>query len=389
MTHDYNDQHYCGSYPRLKERFMSQLQLVSFVRCSTFFLFAIVATLALPHTHASIHEQTPCPDSSDDPQQNSLVYYFTFNPPQMVQRPQSPPCNKDEVTYCVSNPCAPSQNECCQKECFQKRCCNCYGPTYLYVSHVEGDSIAFRNGYTSLGLFTVLGCQQCNFQPFIDVRGHIFNNGKKAANLGGGFRYFSCLRNSVYGVNAYYDYREGRSRDFHQIGVGLELLGPCWDLRVNGYLPIGKKIGEDHAHKFPFNGGQFAICRQRQEALTGFDAEIGKCFCICLPQRCCIRELCLYVAAGPYYYDSRSCAHNIWGGQARVALRKCCFDFEVGATYDPTYRSSAYARIAINIPFSWPCGESACCGCNYICEPVHRQEMIVLSKEHCSWRANF
>ncbi|MCE5318051.1 MAG: inverse autotransporter beta domain-containing protein, partial [Parachlamydia sp.] len=274
---------------------------------------------------------------------------------------------------------------CCGTCC----CFDHYTAPRLYISHVEGDTVAYRGGYTSLGLFAApTGWGNGNWKPFLDVRGHVFNNGKTAANLGGGLRYYSSCLNSVFGVNSYYDYREGPLSHYHQVGVGLEILGPCLDLRLNGYFPVGNKDGESHAHKFTFPRGQFATCRQREEALSGFDAEIGKCFNFCFPRSC--RSFCFYAAIGPYFYESRSCADDIWGGQMRFIVQKNCLNLEVGASYDRQYHTSGYARVEISIPLRWPCCEQDCCGdCGLIYQPVHRQEMIVLSKQHCFWKTNF
>src|SRR5579872_5012888 len=71
--------------------------------------------------------------------------------------------------------------------------CDCYSgphPSKVDVRHLEYSGIGFDQGYSSLDLFL------SNTNPwlgnsifFLDLRGHIFNNGKPAANVGGGWRY--------------------------------------------------------------------------------------------------------------------------------------------------------------------------------------------------------
>ncbi|MDE3045922.1 MAG: inverse autotransporter beta domain-containing protein [Verrucomicrobiota bacterium] len=59
--------------------------------------------------------------------------------------------------------------------------------------------------------------------PFLDARGHVFDNGKWAANAGVGLRTLKGTR--AYGINAYYDYRNTGRFHSNQIGAGLESLG--------------------------------------------------------------------------------------------------------------------------------------------------------------------
>jgi Inverse autotransporter, beta-domain len=272
-------------------------------------------------------------------------------------------------------PCEPVQ-PCCRQE----RCCLWWDPIRLWVSHVEGRNLFFKNGYTTVGLFAIPPCWQCaRIQPFVDVRGHYLNDGRYAANLGGGVRFACRFCDMVIGLNTYYDYRKAHRRDLHQIGPGLEILTPCWDLRVNGYIPIGKKIEETRRKTFLFPHGKFATCRQRREAQAGVDAEIGRCFnCFCLP---------IYVGIGPYCYFSRSCIHDTWGGQVRLQAQWCYFTFEGGGSYDGRRHGGGYGRIGFNLPL---CRRTD--GCKERCyscyPPVQRQEMIVVGERHCFWKSN-
>ena len=112
------------------------------------------------------------------------------------------------------------------------------GLELLWLSHIEGRGIGYHKGYTTIGAFFE-PCQlkTCGLQPFLDVRGHYFNDGKWAANVGVGTRWWDDCLQRTFGVNVFYDYRRGDSfdcketKDFNQIGFGVEMLGCLYDVK--------------------------------------------------------------------------------------------------------------------------------------------------------------
>ena len=140
--------------------------------------------------------------------------------------------------------------------------------------HIEAGGIGYSQGYTTLEGFFAPDPQQWLLMPFLDLRGHVFNNGKMAANAGLGFRGISGCR--TYGLNAYYDYRNTKRLHYNQVGVGLETLGTLWDFRINGYLPVGRKMTSPYNVQFgSFSGHYLLLSQKRQFAMKGADAEIG------------------------------------------------------------------------------------------------------------------
>lgn len=251
----------------------------------------------------------------------------------------------------------------------------------LYVRYVGGRGLGFDSGYTTIGgRFFINPNSGCVF-PFVDLRAHYLNENEWAANGGLGFRYSPECSNRIYGINAFFDYRSDCGRSFHpmQGGIGFELLGCYWDIRINGYLPIKrKKTFERCEFSYP---GDFFIFKDREKyALTGFNAEIGHNFF----DRCC--PFNLYAAIGPYYYGGHVC-HQPWGGAFRLAMSYCNYlSFGGGLTHDSIFNTRAYGYLQINIPL----------GCNPCCEnenemlsqPVWRNELIV-TDEFCRWRTNY
>ena len=100
----------------------------------------------------------------------------------------------------------------------------CYSnsrPERITARHIESKGVGYNQGYTTLeGFFSLPSMVDNVWFPFLDLRGHVFNNGKFAANAGLGLRYLSESR--VWGVNSYYDYRQASHRNFSQYGLGLE-----------------------------------------------------------------------------------------------------------------------------------------------------------------------
>lgn len=322
----------------------------------------------------------------------------------------NPPVFANEALYyskSIDENKMPANEESDQNCCIQDDCCSdCTDtfpyPMYAYLSHVEGKSVAFQLGYTTFGVYgTIPMFQRNRFQPFLDVRAHIFNNGQNAMNLGGGFRYLSPSLGHVFGINAYYDSREKYHRYFHQAGVGFEMLGPCFDFRMNGYIPVGKRI-KGHKEFFEWSDCCWhGTCQEAREAQAGIDAEIGKCFKMCTP----CGYLHWYGAIGSYYYFEGKCpcsTPHIWGGQGRLSAQLLdCLSFEIGASYDREYNGNVYGRLALVLPFNICCcsSEKTCylerSSCQHhglrciATQPVHRQEMIVLGKKHCIWDVNW
>lgn len=212
-----------------------------------------------------------------------------------------------------------------------------------------------------------------------------------------GLRYQPDFLNQVLGVNVYYDNRRDHGRLFNQIGVGLELLGADWDVRVNGYIPVNA----NHGHKtlFSLSSDYYAVNRYRLSAWYGVDAEFGSW----LFKRTCCSPINLYVAAGPYYYfrdhdrNWREKKHNAFGGRVRLAaLISDYIDISCMVTYDPVWHTRVQGQIELVVPFDiykkvW--GDSCSCSKPTLCQqivsqPVERNGIIVVDQE-CSWKWNW
>lgn len=273
-------------------------------------------------------------------------------------------------------------------------------PNYLYFGYTEGRGLGYRRGYGTVGLFSAptLLANAC-IQPFFDAKAYGFNNGKGGASIGLGSRYIIPCNNIVLGINGYYDYRKYHHVNLNQVGIGVELLGPCWDLRINGYIPVGRR-NFCKSDFFDYCGDFMAINQERISSWYGADAELGtwlsRQFSSC-------NWINFYAAVGPYYYTrnherhfENEHHHNAFGGRIRLLARIFDYvDLSVNATYDRVWHARVQGQITINIPLDFgsflfnQCNKCACtpspCLLRQIAiQPVQRNGIIVADHE-CCW----
>jgi len=208
----------------------------------------------------------------------------------------------------AASPRRPTTDEEEQRECTYRS-----KNEQVQLRHIEGKGIGYNQGYTTIQAFFTPDDQ--NYIPMLDLRGHVFDDGKFAANAGVGLRYLSRW---VYGIHAYYDYRQTRHFHYNQVALGMEMLGKKVDFRINGYLPIGRKQAIEE------------VKHQRECALKGTNAEVG----VHLFKN---DTTALYGALGPYYFEGRG--KNAWGGEVRFSATFLeHVRFEVNGSYDPVFK---------------------------------------------------
>ncbi len=268
-------------------------------------------------------------------------------------------------------------------------CTICCDPR-IYFDHVEGNWLDNRKGYTSFGMFIPFQlCTESYWFPFIDLRGHWFNNGKTAGNLGGGLRFINSDSSKVFGVNAYYDFRQGSWRHYYdQLGIGIEMLTPGWDFRCNSYFPLGGRKAH-RRHEIDLGNGFEATNHQHQQSLGGFDAEIGKW--LRRQSSCC--RFNLYGALGFYSYFPEKHRRNILGGEVRIYSQLGRYvSIEIQGGCDRVNHGMLQGTLAITIPIgSCRCEVESCdqCCSGLLYQPVHRQEIIALDKKDKNWTWNW
>jgi len=253
----------------------------------------------------------------------------------------------------------------------------------LGIRHIENKGVGYNTGYTTFETFLAPPSGMWAAMPFLDLRGHVFDDGRWAANGGIGLR--KLKRGRVYGGYAYYDYRNtSHKNDYNQISFGFETLGNLWDMRLNGYVPFGstKSLGYDLAFG-QFVGNTLFVTRKFEYSLAGANGEIGFH---------AVRKgnFDLYTALGPYYLKGTS-GGAIWGGEAR--LRAGYRDYvgvEVNYSYDSTFKNIVQGQLFFNIPFGPRSkvykNDSATCAAavmlaERMVQPVVKNEIIPVNQE--------
>jgi len=285
-----------------------------------------------------------------------------------------------------AEPLPPVNWECCPDplQCYQWL--QAPKPEMIGASHTEGKGLGYTRGYTSLDLFLSQPFCQVGLIPFLDLRGHMFNDAEYAANAGIGLRWVHRCR--IFGVNWFYDYFETPRRPYNQVGMGLELLSESWGVFVNGYLPVGHK--QTDLYEFTYiDFLPFLMKGTEQFAMKGLDAEFGYRFCN-------IWCFDFYTGIGPYYYWGKSTATENAFGPAhkqvvggRFSASASFMDYvsvEGDVTYDNRFKWGGQATIAITIPFDFTfnTGDCAgtCCLQQRLYKPVRRNEIMVIDRIH-------
>ncbi len=252
------------------------------------------------------------------------------------------------------------------------------------VRHIENKGIGYPTGYTTVEAFFAPRPDLWAVMPFLDLRGHVFNNGQLAANAGLGLRYLTCSR--VYGFNAYYDYRKTHKQHYNQVSAGLETLGRVWDFRINGYLPVGAKQSRFYHVEFDgLEGNSMYLSAKREYAFKGANAEIGL-------HVDSYRPIPLYFATGPYYLNGKGA--TTWGGQfrARADFFHGMLRLEANTSYDHFFRWIGQGQVGLNFAFGGRVKKKRTCptkGSLYTrsMQGVDRNEIIPVSKQRVREKA--
>lgn len=223
-------------------------------------------------------------------------------------------------------------------------CQSLYHNINIGIRHIEARGIGYTNGYTTLEGFGIYNHHD-PFMPFLDLRGHIFDNGKLAGNAGIGARSYLSSIHHLLGYYFYYDIRQGgHGLTAQQLSPGIELLGRRMEYRINAHFPIGNQKSHRYDYAFDsFKGNNILLKYKRQYVMKGADAEVG----VHIAQS---SNYDLYAGAGPYYFHAAY--DTTWGGKARLNGKyKEYITVEASYSYDHLFGSIFQGSVAINIPF--------------------------------------
>lgn len=182
---------------------------------------------------------------------------------------------------------------------------------------------------------------------FVNPHLRLDDNDGDEENIGIGYRQLLMNDSLILGVNAYYDTMNSQYDErYKQWGVGLEAMSTWVDFRSNYYHPFDdrkKQIPE--LDKYSFGSNALLVNRGYEEALRGFDAEVG----VLVPFVSDYVETRVY--GGGYWYNSDLSA-DIDGWKVRVEARpmqlvNLSLEFK-----DDDVKSATFIGGYFDIPFS-------------------------------------
>ncbi len=221
-------------------------------------------------------------------------------------------------------------------------------PSHAGVGYRGPGGAGYNSGYTTGSLFLTPNWQR-NFQPLLDARVHYLKGGEWATNAGIGSR-FQMPAQLVFGTNAFYDFRGATHLRSHQLGAGVELLHPIFDMRLNGYLPIGRtsKVGEIRPAGVINN--VITLQRNVTQTLPHLEYLLGAWTPASWP-------IDFYLATGPYYFFKENAGlttcGNAWGIKTMLSIMiidalSAGFQY----TYDRQFKSNPQGYVSISLPLS-------------------------------------
>ncbi len=156
---------------------------------------------------------------------------------------------------------------------------------------------------------------------FGNLRGTFLEGREQEISAGLVMRRLSPYQRLIVGLNTYFDARRTHDRNtFSQVGAGVEVLSPRLDFRANLYHSLsGVKLLKECVTTEPRDEGGSRITtttmrRRYEEALDGFDAEVG----VWLPVLSRWAPTALY--AGYYRFNS-DYSDDLKGARVRVESR--------------------------------------------------------------------
>lgn len=241
----------------------------------------------------------------------------------------------------------------------------------LELRHREAKGVGYDKGYTSVDYLFLHQWEKPEF--LFNLRGHVFNDGRFAGNVGIGYRH--GIKDDAYmlGINTFYDCRESKHLFTSQVGAGLEFLSKHLDVRMNGYLPVADKTYEKKRFE-RFSGNHIMIKQKTIGALPSAEMEFGAAL-----------TRTFYLAAGPYYLFKQTVkgVHlgDAWGARLRIDVNIDKY-FTLGGlvTYDRIFKTTIQGYLSINIPLGgcWKKREPKRVLRNV---PIFRNEIIPLEKK--------
>lgn len=244
--------------------------------------------------------------------------------------------------------------------------------------YLDGEHVGLTDGYIWLEGWVPVWQTPGQNVFFLDVNTLKYNDGHDqwGFNGYGGYRWYNCQTNRIWGFDLGYDYRDVGPAEFEQIGGGIESLGALWDFRANAYYVFGNNSSQIAVSDPFFVGNNLAVNTTNIDAYSGFDVEAGRNFTPNNP------TMALRGFVGGYGFFNEN-AEDVWGGRARLEARWWNrFTAEAGVNHDQTFDTTVW--IAGSILFGGSQTPTPC-GCpstivDRLADPLYKNRHIVVNE---------
>lgn len=260
-----------------------------------------------------------------------------------------------------------------------------YLPQWVQIGHSEGKGIGYRDGYTKFAMVLGPEYEIGTFLPLVQLDVLGFDDGKIAGSVGLLGRYLPKSFCGIFGLDLFYDVRQGRFGTYNQVSGGFEILSRRWELHTMASFVVGEKYHtrtkrfDDYIGPFVMEAKEFEVGVNRVDANAGYYLIYGKYFQT-------------YAAAGPYYLYGKFGA-SAWGGRAVLRPQyRDIISVELAASYDHIFGMIYEVNAVLSIPLynfssalkhkKGPCGIPN----RQIYQPV---DPIVALRCRCCQKANF
>ena len=253
-------------------------------------------------------------------------------------------------------------------------------PKRIDLGHIEGKGVGYDTGYTKLSVILGPEYRVGHHSTLLDLRGVVFDDGKFAANAGFIGRFLSKSFCEIFGWNIFYDFRQGKRRNFNQVSGGFEVLNKRWELHANASVPVGKRKRTKTCVYDNYVGPYREVCKSTQAAAYVFDGNLGYYLVNG-------KNFQLYAAAGSYYLTGPLHTSAV-GGKAWLRTQfGDILSVELSASHDRVFHTIYQVNAVLTLPLyklspvlkkkRGPCGMST----RQVYQPIDRD--MVLYKKCC------
>lgn len=252
-------------------------------------------------------------------------------------------------------------------------------PTYskVKVGHAENRGLGWNTGFTHLQNLSFYDLDDSSV-VYTGLNGFLFNDFKGGGNVNLGYRVALDESCRTFGTNFNYDCRSVCGGFFNQLGFGVEYLSHEFDVRLNGYLPVGDKNSLCLKNKCTYPGGYYVKRYFERRALRGIDFEVGK-------QLLADTDYGFYFAVGGYYYKDPN-SSNFTGARVRLDKKYQDFGFSIESTYDKHHGTLVFGEVYLDFPVVGSILESVC---PLLYQDPYRNPIIVKGSKRTLWDYNY